>query len=230
MSIDANGSLYILDGDIGRVTKRMDGNATGIVVAGGNGIGNDSNQINGSVGMFIDSSTLIIWIADTNNHRIVKWSSPMTSEIVCGSYGSADDQFMYPQGLFVDIGDSNTLYVADTANHRIQMWPPGVTHGTIAAGITNSSGNGLNQLHLPQTLIVDTNRNMFIVDRGNNRIVRWQIGATSGVIIAGDITSGTQSNQLNYPMSISFDSNGVLFVADTDNNRIQAFDISCRKY
>ena len=150
--------------------------------------------------------------------------------VVCGSYGSNNSQFMYPGGLFIDTSNSNTLYVADTNNHRIQMWLPGATSGNTVAGITSNYGSGLNQLWYPKTLLVDNNQNMFIVDRYNNRILKWPIGASSGIIIAGDTSSGIQSNQLNNPMNINFDSSGSLFVVDTSNNRIQKFLISCRKF
>jgi sugar lactone lactonase YvrE len=221
--------MYVLDGANGRVIKWIQGGSSGTVVAGGNGLGSNTNQIYQAVGMFIDSNTSTIWIADTYNNRIVEWTSPTTSVVVCGSYGSNSDQFYYPKGLFVDTSNSNTIYVADTYNHRIQMWPTGAASGVTVAGITSYYGNGLNQLWYPQTLMIDNNQNMFIVDRGNYRIMKWTIGASSGMIIAGDITSGTQSNQLYYPMNINFDSNGSLFVADTTNNRIQKFLISCRK-
>ncbi|UJR12554.1 hypothetical protein I4U23_016730 [Adineta vaga] len=228
INIDGNGSIYILDGSSnGRVTKWSPESSSGAVVAGGNGIGNNTNQLNASAGMFIDWSTRIIWIADKNNHRIVKWSSPMTSMVVCGSYGSNDDQFQYPSGVFVDTSDSNTLYVADTYNHRIQMWQTEATHGTTVAGITSYYGNGLNQLWYPTAVMVDNNQNMHIVDRNNHRIVRWRIGASAGVIVAGDTVSGVQSNQLYYPMSLNFDSSGSLYVVDTYNNRIQKFLMSC---
>jgi len=230
MSIDPNGSIYILDDNNERVTKWMQGASSGTVVAGGNGIGNATNQLNGALGMFIDPSTLIIWIADQNNHRIVKWSSPTTSVVVCGSYGSNNDQFMYPEGLFIDTSNSNTLYVADTGNHRIQMWLPGATSGITVAGITGYYGTGLNQLWYPNTLMVDNNQNMYIVDSGNNRILQWTIGASSGMIIAGTGTSGTQATQLDNPYNINFDSSGSLYVVDASNNRIQKYLISCRKF
>jgi sugar lactone lactonase YvrE len=230
MGMDPNGSIYILDGENGRVMKWMQGASSGTVVAGGNGIGNAINQLDWASGMFIDSNTSNIWIADQNNHRIVKWSSPTTSVVVCGSYGSNNDQFMYPYGLFVDTSNSNTLYVADTGNHRIQMWLPGATSGITVAGITGYYGNGLNQLWYPNTLMVDNNQNMYIVDSDNNRILQWKIGASSGMIIAGDATYGTQATQLNNPYNINFDSSGSLYVVDTSNNRIQKYLVSCRKF
>jgi sugar lactone lactonase YvrE len=230
MSIDPNGTIYILDDGNQRVTKWMQGASSGIVVAGGNGVGNATNQLDWPAGMVIDSSTSTIWIADQNNHRIVKWSSPTTSMVFCGSYGSNSSQFNAPEGLFVDTSNSNTLYVADTNNHRIQMWLPGATSGITVAGITGYYGNGLNQLWYPLSLMVDNNQNMYIVDKSNNRILQWTIGASSGMIIAGGGTSGTQATQLNAPNRIDFDSSGSLYVADTSNNRIQKYLISCRKF
>jgi hypothetical protein len=221
MSIDPNGSICILDDGNQRVTKWIQGASSGTIVAGGNGIGNATNQLNWAAGMFIDSNTSTIWIADQNNNRIVKWSSPTTSVVVCGSYGSNNNQFMYPEGLFVDTSNSNTLYVADTGNHRIQLWLPGATSGITVAGITGYYGNGLNQLWNPTALMVDNNQNMYIVDYSNSRILQWTIGASSGMIIAGDVTYGTQATQLNSPNRINFDSSGSLYVADTSNNRIR---------
>ncbi|UJR17548.1 hypothetical protein I4U23_004444 [Adineta vaga] len=227
MSVDRNGSIYILDGSNGRVTKWKQGSSNVTLVAGGNGIGNSNNQLNMPSGMFIELNTSIIWIADTLNHRIVKWTSPSTSVVVCGSYGRENNQFMYPTGLFIDTSDSNTFYVADAYNHRIQMWLSGDTVGKTVAGITGYYGNGLNQLWRPHAVILDSNQYMYITDYENNRILKWMIGASSGVIIGYPINFDTQVIQIPYPRNINFDLNGSLFVTDTYNNRIQKFPISC---
>jgi sugar lactone lactonase YvrE len=110
------------------------------------------------------------------------------------------------------------------------MWLPGATSGITVAGITGYYGNGLNQLWNPTALMVDNNQNMYIVDSDNNRILQWTIGASSGMIIAGDGTYGTLATQLNNPYNINFDSSGSLYVADSSNNRIQKYLISCRKF
>ncbi|CAF0795080.1 unnamed protein product [Adineta ricciae] len=227
ISIDNNGNIYILDGGNDRVMKWTPGASSGVIVAGGYGIGSNVSQLNNAKGMLLDTNTSTIWIADTDNHRIVKWISPTSSMVVCGSFGSNSNQFYYPYGLFIDTSDSNTLYVADTFNHRIQQWLAGATRGTTLAGITSYYGTGLNQLWCPTAVIVDNYRNMFITDATNNRILRWSIGTSSGMIIAGDLTSGSAPNLLNIPMNMDFDSNGSLFVVDKSNNRIQNFLISC---
>lgn len=229
MSVDANGSIYILDTDDSKVVKWTPGRSTLTIVAGGNDIGDEINQLDEPYGMFVDPLTTVIWIADTNNHRIVQWTSPLTSVVVCGEYGSDDDQFINPQDVFVDTSEANTLYVVDTNNHRIQLWRTGATKGTTVAGITSYYGTGLNQLWLPTAVMVDNNRNMFIVDSGNNRILEWPIGSSSGMIIAGHGDEGIDADQLASPNRIDFDSSGSLYVADTNNHRIQKFAVSCRK-
>jgi sugar lactone lactonase YvrE len=256
MTIDTSGNIYILDGDLARVTIWAPKATSGILLAGGsnysryydyqygynpNYYSSDNNsdyyyyyynyvdEYNEPSGMFIELQTMIIWIADTYNSQILKWPNPSTRIVVCGSYGSGSNQFNAPRGLFVDTNAGGILYVADTNNHRIQMWTPGAISGTTLAGMTPYFGDRSDQLYYPQTLVVDTNQNMFIVDGGNNRIVKWTIGASSGVIIAGSNTEGTLANQLYNPYSIAFDSSGSLFVCDAENNRIQKFAISCRK-
>jgi sugar lactone lactonase YvrE len=229
-SIDASGNIYILDVGNARVTKWAPGASTGTLVAGSNVSGSTLNKLSNPYGLFVEPTTSIIWIADTGNNRVVKWLSPSTGVLVCGSAGSNANQFNGPQGLFVDTTASNTLYVADTANHRIQMWLPGASTGTTIAGQTGVSGSGLNQLNNPKTLVLDQNRNMYIVDYGNSRIMRWIVGSTSGILVAGSISYGVLPNQLNYPWSVRVDSTGALIVADTDNNRIQKFPVVCSKF
>ena len=230
MSIDASGNIYVLDYMRARVTKWTPGASTGTLVAGGNTSGNALNRLSFPGGFYVESNTSIIWIADTSNNRIVKWSSPSTGVLVCGSYGSKANQFISPQGLFVDTSASNTLYVADSGNHRIQMWLPGATNGSTVAGQTGNFGSGLNQLNFPWTLILDKNGIMYIVDTGNHRIMQWTPGSTSGVVIAGTTTYGVLPYQLQYPSSVRFDSSGALIVADSSNNRIQKFPVVCCKY
>jgi hypothetical protein len=156
ISGDLNGNIYILDRGNNRVIKWTFNDLNGTIVAGGNETGNAANQLNTPNGIFIDVNTLFIWIADTGNSRIVRWESPSTGIIVCGSNGTSSDQFFKPFGLFVNTTDSNTFYVADTYNHRVQMCLPGATNETTVAGQTGVSGSALNLLHYPISIIGDT--------------------------------------------------------------------------
>lgn len=229
--IDSNGSIYILDGGNGRVTKWKQGDTVGEIVAGGNGIGYNITQLDSSYGMFIDEETSIIWIADTNNHRIVQWLSPTNSVYICGSYGVRSANFQCPRAIFIDKNDPNIFYVVDTCNHRIQMWSlRNLTEGKTIIGQTGVERNDLNHLSYPSGILVDENRTIYIADTGNSRIMRWIFNSTMGEIIAGVSSSGTLSYQLSIPYNLMFDSHGSLIVVDYGNSRVQKFPISCSKF
>lgn len=69
-------------------------------------------------------------------------------------------------------------------------------------------------------------RYIYVVDSGNDRIVRWTTNyAAGGTCIVGCSGSGSGANQLNSPRDIKFDSDGNLYVSDQGNNRIQKFSI-----
>lgn len=230
ISIDSNGSIYILHSDLGRVTKWENGGlSNGKSVAGGNSTGNRIDQLNNPSGMFIEWNPFAIWIADTGNHRIVKWTSPSNSIVVCGGFGWDDNQFRSPSGLFVDSNGGGRFFVADTNNHRIQMWLLGATTGTTMAGQTGVPGNRLNRLWGPVSVSVDGNGILYIADTGNNRILRWPLNSNAGQVIAGDSTYGSFPDQFIFPYQFRFDSHGSLIVVDYANYRIQKFTIACSK-
>ncbi|CAF1026843.1 unnamed protein product [Adineta steineri] len=229
LNMDVSGNIYILDQGNNRVTKWAPGASTGILVAGGSGQGSSIKKLNTAWDIFVEPNTSYIWIADSNNNRIVKWVNTSTAILAAGegTSGSNANQLNFPTGVFVDTSDSNTLYVADFSNHRIQKWLYGASNGTTVSGQSNVSGSALNQLNKPFALIMDTNKSLYIVDSGNNRIVLWLLGATSGILIAGTGVVGALPSQLYNPWSVRLDSTGALIVNDCYNNRIQRFPVIC---
>ncbi|CAF1405153.1 unnamed protein product [Adineta steineri] len=229
VNIDIRGNIYILDAGNYRVTKWVPGASTGIVVVGANRSVNSLNQLSFPFDFFVEPNTSYIWIADYYNCRIVKWLNSSTGILITGAgCGTQANEFNGPTGLFVDTSDSNTLYVADCWNHRIQKWHYGASSGTTVAGQSSGvSGSALNQLYKPYTFTVDTHKSLYIMDNGNNRIVLWLVGSTSGILIAGSGIAGTLPSQLNNPYSIRLDSTGAVIVADYGNNRIQRFPVLC---
>jgi len=59
------------------------------------------------------------------------------------------------------------------ANNRIQRWLPNATSGDTIAGSTQ--GTAANQLDFTESFFFDENFNLFVVDRGNNRIQLFNI-------------------------------------------------------
>ncbi|CAF3821055.1 unnamed protein product [Adineta steineri] len=65
---------------------------------------------------------------------------------------------------------------------------------TVAGG--NEKGQQLNQLNRPHGIFTDKNKNIFIADSYNHRIVEWKHNAKQGQIIAGGNGEGDRIDQL----------------------------------
>jgi tripartite motif-containing protein 71 len=78
-------------------------------------------------GMGLSGDELTVWVADNNNHRVVKWSRPDAASTAWayvsqfGSNGTGADNFKDPSGVWVT-SDPETALVVDTSNNRISIW------------------------------------------------------------------------------------------------------------
>ncbi|CAF4103647.1 unnamed protein product [Adineta steineri] len=94
----------------------------GIVVAGGNGQGENLNQLSSPHGVIVDDLGQI-YVADCWNDRVMRWcEGKKEGEIIVGGNGEGkqSNQLNRPHGLSFD--DEGNLYVADFSNHRIQKY------------------------------------------------------------------------------------------------------------
>ena len=135
-----------------------------------------------------------------------------------------------PSGLACDA--AGNLYIADTGNFRIRKVD---TNGIISTLIgTNSiafagdGGPGVNAtLSSPSGVAVDAYGNLFIADKGNNRV---RCLDTNGIIstvvgngttgFTGDGGSATNSG-LAQPYALAFDADGGLLIADQSHFRVR---------
>jgi DNA-binding beta-propeller fold protein YncE len=84
-------------------------------------------------------------------------------------------------------------------------------NGTTVAG-GNGNGSANNQLYFPQGLRVSKETGaIYIADTYNNRVTRWNPGATSGVTIAGiGGIYGTNATLLYGPSDVALSPNETL--------------------
>ena len=177
LAIDHQKYLYVSDTGKNLVRRYTIEEKNGIVVAGGNGQGNQLNQLNRPTYLFIDEEQ-VVYVSDKDNHRVMKWNKGAKEGIVVAGgqrTGSALTQLSYPAGLFVDT--SSTIYVADWSNHRVIRWPKGAQQGTVIVG-GNGRGNAPNQFNYPLALSFDRHRNLYVVDFANHRVQRFDIQQT----------------------------------------------------
>ncbi|MGI8742274.1 MAG: IPT/TIG domain-containing protein [Bryobacteraceae bacterium] len=115
--------------------------------------------------------------------------------------------------------DLGNWYISDTGNNRIRkINTAGMITTYAGTGEVGSNGDGtlatLAQLNGPRCLALDSSRNLYVADAGNNLIRKITPG---GLIftVAGQINA-----PLNDPECIAIDSADSLYIAETGNNRI----------
>ena len=102
------------------------------------------------------------------------------------------------------------------------------------SGFSGDSGQATSaEFNSPISVTVDSNHNVYIVDKGNGRIRKI---STSGVIttVAGSTANGTYagdggpavSASLNSPNGVAFDSAGNMYIADSGNNVVRKVNTS----
>ena len=81
LAIDHQRYLYVSDTRKNEVRRYTIGDKNSIVVAGGNGQGNQLNQLNHPTYLFVDEEQAV-YVSDNNNHRVMKWNKGANQGIV----------------------------------------------------------------------------------------------------------------------------------------------------
>jgi len=155
-----------------------------------------------------------VYVADTGNHRIQKFTPDGTFVTKWGSQGRGDGQFKKPFGVAVD--SSGNVYVADTNNHRIQKF---TSDGTFVTK-WGSKGSGDGEFKKSRGVAIDSSGNVYVADFDNHRIQKF---TTDGTFVTKWGSKGTGDGQFKKPLGVAVDSSGNVYVADVGNHRVQKF-------
>ncbi|CAF1410716.1 unnamed protein product [Adineta ricciae] len=172
--LDKNGSLYVSDCVTSEIRQWKEGERNGIVVAGGNGIGNRCDQFDRPTFLSVDKDDSV-YVTDKDNNRVMKWTkNAQEGIVVAGGNGKGKDlnQFQIPGGVIVD--ELNNVYIADGSNCRIICWPPGSREGSVIVG-KDLFGSEADQLACPAGLSFDCEGNLYVVDSFNNRVQKFEV-------------------------------------------------------
>ena len=184
-----------------------------------------------------------------------------TASTLCGMPESAMSTWEFDVAQLSMAADKNgNLYAPDLSNNRVLKYPNPFKSGVTAAepasdvwGQPDFSSNLCNltgritipgspaptasTLCEPLGVALDAGGNLWVVDSGNQRVVRFPKGISGDISKTADLVlgqpnlttgcndcHGTGLNQLFYPNAITFDATGKLYVADRMNNRVMVFN------
>ena len=184
------------------------------VVAIWGGAGSADGQFNSPEGVAVDASGSV-FVADTRNNRIQKFTNTGAFLMQWGGHGTGDGQFDAAAGVAVD--RSGSVFVADQSNHRIQKFT------NAGAFLTQWGGHGTGdgQFDQPVGIAIDGSGNVLVADSANSRIQKF---TNAGVFLAKWGKAGDGDGEFHGVWGIGVDETGNAFVVDYGNSRIQKFD------
>jgi len=205
----------------------------------------------------IDPTTGKLFVADRDNRRVLRWSSVnklidgSPAEVVFGqpdfvtrtanTGGLSASSMNNPNSIYVDA--NGTLWVADRDNHRVLRFDNASTKttGANADGVlgqpnftSNTSGTTAALLSAPTSVFVDGSGRLWVADKDNNRVVRFDNAAAKpngsnadGVLGQSDFvtgSSGLSASTMDAPWGVYVDVTGILWVAERFNSRVTRFN------
>jgi DNA-binding beta-propeller fold protein YncE len=161
-----------------------------------------------------------------------------------GKAGEAEGQFKGPAGDAID--PSGNVWVVDSSNSRVQeLSASGTFMKAIGWGVSDGkaefetcmsackagiSGSGAGQFAKPEGIAINqTTKNVYVVDRGNNRIEEFN---SEGKYVGTFGSYGKEPGQLNAPEGVAIvpagaiitsSTSGEVWVGDSGNDRVDEF-------
>ena len=192
----------VLEYDDDGICAKAQWDPKGITVAGGRDRGSGLDQLDHPMGVFVDKQSSI-YIADTHNHRVMKWTAGARSGQIVADRQNSTDATNYVSSVVIDRNGS--LYLCDRTQHRVERWSSDMKSHDIL--LSNQSCWGL---------ALDKHASLYIAGHEDHRILQWP----SRDIVAGGHGEGDNLNQLANPYQLYIDHERSIFIADYFNHRI----------
>jgi sugar lactone lactonase YvrE len=202
-------------------------------------------------GVVVDPVTRKVFVADALNRRILRYADANTltngapAEFVFGqlTFVAKTDYLsnsITAVGLFFD--RRGRLWVADTVHHRVLMFEAASTRTNWIADkifgqpdfATITPGTARGKMKSPYDVCVDAADRLWVADKENNRVLRFDsisgkgTGAEAdGVLGQASFTTNTLvggQSGLPSPGGVTVSASGALFVSSGGLNRVLRFD------
>lgn len=243
IAVDSSGNFYLTDTNNYRIRKiTASGDVTTFAGSGAN-TSTDGTGTGASLyqprGILVDT-TGTVYVGE-NGHVIRKISAAGVVTTLAGTAytpGSSDGtgasvRFQNPFGIATD--NTGNLFVADDGNNTIRKITIGAGTTTTYSGSSSEAGSTDGSLtvarfYSPNALVFDSSQNLYVVDRGNNKIRKitkdGTVSTIAGTGTAGSTDGDGKTATFNNPRAIAIDSSGNLYIADDLNHKIRKITIT----
>ncbi len=157
---------------------------------------------------------------DSSGNLVLEWGGSTT-------YGglALSTSFGSPSGIAVD--SNSNVYVVDSGNNRVVKFTSSGAYQTSWGGLQDYPPTSGAFLSSPQGIAVDGSNNVYVVDKGNHRVLKFDSSLSPTAEwgrLAGDLYPPAGS-QLSNPMGISVSAGSPqsVYVVDRGNYRIVKF-------
>jgi uncharacterized protein (TIGR03663 family) len=191
--------------------------------------GAEPGQFERPNGIAIDPSGRFVYVADTGNHRIQKFTTDGQFIAAWGQNSVMETEMGIIAGFNepwdVTVTSDGTIFVADTWNHRIQKLDtdgnPITAWGAFGQYGLADGRVGQGAFYGPRGIAAGADGRIYVADTGNKRL---QVFDPDGQFVFQWGGGGILEGYLDEPVGIASSLNGAIYVADTWNRRVQVFD------
>ncbi len=225
IALAPDGSIYVTDSRNNQI-KQYSANGTLLNAWGETSTLDSNNQplpgtFNEPWGVAVSPDGRFVYVADTWNHRIQKFTADGRFISQWGFFDQTDDPFAFwgPRGIAVD-NDGN-VYVTNTGNKRVTVFD---ANGNFLTQF-GELGFGPGQFDEPVGIAISpTTGRVFVADTWNQRIQAFDGNVESGFVAVKqwDVAAWYGQSLENKPyLAVAADGN--LYVTDPEGSRILVF-------
>jgi sugar lactone lactonase YvrE len=225
IAVAAGGTIYVSDGETGRIYQLAQDGAAKIVA---------ENLNTPSAIAIAPDSTLVI--ADTGSHTIKRLETQSGRITVIAGIenragfadgNAADALFNGPVG--VAVGKDGTIYVADTYNDRIRAIDVEGRVRTVAGGsepgYADAPSGVQSRFDTPCGIAVDMDGTLVVADTGNHRLRRVQpdgaVTTIAGTGAQASFDASLLNASFNEPTGVAIDEEGTIYVAEAGGSGVR---------
>jgi tripartite motif-containing protein 71 len=210
--------LYIVDRDNDRI-QVFDKNGTFLFKWGETGDGDGEFTL--PYGLDVDKAGNV-WVADRGNNRIQKFDAEGNFLLGFGTEGEGESEFRELRHVGVD-NNLKYVYAVDSENHRIQVFN---INGTFIKSF-GTLGDEAGQFNVPVTVVIDSKGNLFVNERGNERVQKLDSEGNPILMWGG---KGSGQKQFCHSEHMAVDKQDNIYVADPQSDPGCSLEASIKKF